>query len=125
MKYVEDLCSNMPTSLPIAKSPQEVRDLVTHTKKTIILYSLEGGKALVGSEEDAQFWADKGVAFITLIHMLDSELGGSASGLAIISRSSISKAHYAARKKRLTDLGKKCHSMVGQCRHHDRYIAHV
>ena len=81
MQYVEDFVQQHSDKFAIAKSPADVRNLVAQTKKTIIVYSIEGGKALVGSEEDAQFWASKGVAFITLIHLLDSELG-SSSGIS-------------------------------------------
>ena len=80
---------------------------MTQTKKTIIVYSIEGAKSLVGSAEDAQFWADKGVAFVTLMHMLDSELGGAAIRPGIIFSLINLKGALRSRKKRgLTDLGR-------------------
>src|SRR5687767_15474439 len=98
MKYVEDFVQKHADKFAIAKSPGEVRNLVTQTKKTIIVYSIEGGKALIGNAEDAQFWASKGVAFITLMHLLDSELGGSAIRPGIINsivnlKGEIGRAH--------------------------------
>jgi microsomal dipeptidase-like Zn-dependent dipeptidase len=107
MMYVEDFVQQHPDKFAIAKSPGEVRNLVTQTKKTIIVYSLEGAKALVGSAEDALFWADKGVAFVTLIHLLDSELGGSAIRPGIIFKIINPKGVLRSEKKRgLTDLGR-------------------
>src|SRR5688500_7104518 len=84
MKYVEEFVHQHPDKFAIARSPSEVRSLVTQTQKTIIVYSIEGGKSLIGSEEDALFWATKGVAFVTLMHMVDSELGGAAIRPGII-----------------------------------------
>ena len=107
MKYVEDFVQQHPDKFAIAKSPGEVRKLVTQTKKTIIIYSIEGGKALIGSEEDAQFWASKGVAFVTLMHLLDSELGSSAIRPGIIFSLINLKGALRSKKKRgLTDLGR-------------------
>ncbi len=105
--YVEDFVKQHPDKFAIAKSPEEVRQLVAQTKKTIIVYSIEGGKALVGSEEDAQFWASKGIAFITLIHMVDSELGSAAIRPGILYSIINPKGALRSKKKRhLTELGK-------------------
>jgi hypothetical protein len=62
----------------VARSPEEVRRLVHETDKTIVIHSIEGGKRLLDGPEDAQFWADQGIAFITLIHLMDDEFGGAA-----------------------------------------------
>lgn len=107
MTYVETFVEQHADKFAIARSPQDVRDLVTQTQKTIIIYSIEGGKALIGSAEDAFFWADKGVSFITLIHLLDSELGGSAIRPGMIF--SIINPKGALRSKKqsgLTDIGR-------------------
>jgi microsomal dipeptidase-like Zn-dependent dipeptidase len=107
MEYVEEFVKQHPDKFAIARSPREVRDLVTQTKKTIILYSLEGAKSLLGSEEDAEFWASKGISFVTLIHMMDSELGGSAIRPGIIFKLINLKGALRSKKKRgLTDLGR-------------------
>ncbi len=108
MTYVEEFVQQHADKFAIAKSPGEVRDLVTNTEKTIIIYSIEGGKALIGSAEDALFWANKGVSFVTLIHLLDSELGGSAirPGL-IFSLINLKGALRSKKKRGLTDLGRK------------------
>lgn len=107
MTYVEDFVEQHADKFAIAKSPREVRDLVTRTQKTIIIYSIEGGKALIGRAEDAFFWADKGVSFITLIHLLDSELGGSAIRPGMVFSIINPKGALRNVKKRgLTDLGR-------------------
>lgn len=107
LDYVEEFVKLHQDKFAIARSPKEVRELVTQTNKTIILYSIEGGKALIGSEEDAKFWASKGISFITLIHMLDSELGGSAIRPGLIFKIINIKGALRSKKKRgLTELGK-------------------
>src|SRR5688572_4712943 len=107
MKYVEEFVQQHSDKFAIARSPSEVRKLVTQTQKTIIVYSIEGAKALVGSEEDALFWADKGVAFVTLMHMLDSELGGAAIRPGIIFSIINLKGSLRSKKKRgLIELGR-------------------
>lgn len=105
--YVEDFVKHHADKFAIAKSPGEVRELVTQTKKTIIVYSIEGGKSLVGSEDDANFWASKGIAFITLMHMVDSELGSAAIRPGFIySIINLKGALHCKKKRHLTDLGK-------------------
>jgi microsomal dipeptidase-like Zn-dependent dipeptidase len=107
MKYVETFVQKHSDKFAIARSPQEVRDMVMQTQKTIIIYSLEGGKSLVGSKEDAYFWASKGIAFVTLIHLLDSELGGAAIRPGLIFNIINLKGALRSKKKRgLTDMGR-------------------
>lgn len=107
MKYVEDFVQQHADKFAIARSPGEVRHLVAQTKKTIIIYSIEGGKALIGSAEDAIFWANKGVAFVTLMHLLDSEFGSSAIRPGIIFKLINLKGALRCKKKRgLTELGR-------------------
>lgn len=76
--YVNRFVDENPDDFAVARSPQELRDLVHNTRKTIFVHCIEGGRNLVNSQEDAQFWADQGVAFITLIHLVDWKYGGSA-----------------------------------------------
>lgn len=93
----------------VAKSPQEVRNLIDSTDKTIIIHSVEGSRRLVNSKEDAEFWADQGVAFMTLIHLRDTELGSSAIRPGLITNLINLKGALRSKKKRggLTDLGKQ------------------
>jgi len=96
----------------VAKTPQQVRDYVHRTDKTIIIHSIEGGKQLLDSPEDAAFWAQQGVAFITLVHLIDDQFGGAAirPGLAthlINYKGTIKRAFGKKRSKGLTDKGRQ------------------
>ncbi|MEM7039681.1 MAG: membrane dipeptidase, partial [Bacteroidota bacterium] len=101
-----------PDDFVVAKTPQEVRDYVHNTDKTVIIHSIEGAKKLVRSAEDARFWADQGVAFMTLIHLVDDEYGGAAirPGLAtevINYKGSIRRKFHKQKPRGLTDEGRQ------------------
>ena len=57
IKYINDYAEAHSEDFAVAKTPQEVRDLVHSTDKTIFIHSIEGGKRLINSQEDANFWA--------------------------------------------------------------------
>jgi len=76
--YVNRFAEANANDFVVARNPSEVRHYLQHTDKTIIIHSIEGGKELVNSRNDALFWAEQGVAFITLVHLVDSEHGGAA-----------------------------------------------
>lgn len=78
LQFVNNFAAAHSEHFAVARSPQEVRDLIHQTDKTVIIHSIEGGKRLLDGPEDARFWADQGVAFITLIHLMDDEFGGAA-----------------------------------------------
>ena len=65
IKFIDDYAAEHSDDFAVAKTPQEVRELIYNTDKTIFIHSIEGGKRLVNSQEDAKFWAGQGVAFIT------------------------------------------------------------
>jgi microsomal dipeptidase-like Zn-dependent dipeptidase len=78
INYINAFAKEHHEDFEVAYSPQDVRRLVTTTDKTIIIHSIEGGKRLINSQEDADFWAAQGIAFITLIHLVDSDMGTAA-----------------------------------------------
>jgi microsomal dipeptidase-like Zn-dependent dipeptidase len=78
LDYVNKFAADNSDFFVVAKNPQEVRDYLKTTTKTIIIHCIEGGKELIKSQEDANFWAAQGVSFITLIHLVDGEYGGAA-----------------------------------------------
>ncbi len=78
INYVNKFAEENAEFFVVAKNPQQVRDYLKTTNKTIIIHSIEGGKELIKSQEDANFWAEQGVSFITLIHLVDCEYGGAA-----------------------------------------------
>lgn len=95
----------------VATTPAQVRDLVENTNKTIILHSIEGGNQIIGSQEDAHFWASQGVAFITLIHLVDDMYGGAAHnpdfvGKILNLKGTVKKVFHPHKKRGLTDHGK-------------------
>lgn len=108
INFITDFVEKNDSSFAIAKNPEEVRKLVHETQKTIFIHSIEGGNKLVNSQKDADFWAEQGVAFITLIHLVDSDLGTSAIAPTFITRLINWKGHLKSEKKRggLTEKGK-------------------
>jgi microsomal dipeptidase-like Zn-dependent dipeptidase len=77
-EYVEAFIAENSDRYALATTPAEARGLLTQTDKTVIFHSIEGGHHLLNGPDDAQFWRDQGVALITLMHLRDDELGGSA-----------------------------------------------
>lgn len=106
INYVNTFVVENSEFFAIAKTPTEVRDLLKSTNKTIILHSIEGGKELIKSQEDAYFWAAQGISFITLIHLVDSEYGGAAILPGFATRVINSDASTHSEKEiGLTELG--------------------
>lgn len=97
----------------VAKTPEEVRRYLKTTNKTIIIHSIEGGRRLIESQADADFWAKQGVAFITLIHLLDDEYGGAAHNPGdfmtrlINLKGTLTKFFHPHRRRGLTEHGKQ------------------
>lgn len=112
LKYVNDFAAANSEHFAVAKTPAEVRELVHTTNKTIIIHSIEGAKRLLDGPEDAQFWADQGIAFMTLIHLIDDEFGGAAVlpefATRVINYRAAVKSVFAPKRYRgLTEKGKQ------------------
>lgn len=111
LDYTNKFIDDNPDKFVLAKSPNEVRDYLKNTDKTIFIYSIEGAKKLIDNPEDAQFWASKGIAFITLIHLVDCEFGGAAIkpgfGPRLINFKGVMKKIFAKKKRGLTEHGKQ------------------
>ncbi len=86
LAYVEDFVADNPERFALARSPEEARALLTTTDKMVIVHSIEGGRRILTQPEDAAFWASQGVALVTLIHLLDDELGGAALNGGLLGR---------------------------------------
>jgi len=78
LAYVEAFVAANPDRYALARTPAEARTILATTDKMVIVHSIEGGHLLLNNASDAAFWADAGVALITLVHLRDDELGGSA-----------------------------------------------
>ena len=108
IKFINDYAETHSEDFAVAKTPQEVRDLVHNTDKTIFIHSIEGGKRLVNSQEDANFWADQGVAFITLVHLVDSKLGAAANQpMPVLKLLNFGSLFKKEENRRLTEKGKQ------------------
>lgn len=107
LDYVNQFAAKHSEDFVVAKSPQEVRDYIKNTNKTVIVHSVEGAKKLIGSLEDAQFWAKQGVAFFTLMHLVDSEYGSAAIRPGMMTTLLNFKGAVKPKKKRgLKETGK-------------------
>lgn len=78
LAYVNDFAAANADKFVVARTPQEVRDAIHYTDKTVIIHSIEGAKRLLNGPEDARYWAAQGIAFMTLVHLIDDEFGGAA-----------------------------------------------
>lgn len=110
--YINAFAAEHSEKFVVARTPAEVRKYFHETKKTIIIHSIEGGKKVLDSAEDALFWAKKGVAFITLVHLIDDQFGGSAirPGLAtslINFKGTLKKGFMPGKSRGLTEKGKQ------------------
>lgn len=115
LHYVNQFAEKHAEHFVVAKTPQEVRHYIHNSQKTIIIHSIEGGKRLINSLEDAQFWAKQGVAFITLMHLVDSEYGSAAIRPGLFTTLLNLKGAFKAKKKRgLTEKGKKAIKWLAQ-----------
>lgn len=79
LEYVNAFAEAHADKFVVAFTPQQVRHYVTTTDKTVIIHSIEGAEKIVHSQEDACFWADQGISFMTLIHLMNNRYGGAAT----------------------------------------------
>lgn len=86
LAYVEDFVARNPERFALALSPAQARELLATTDKIVIVHSIEGGRRVLTQPGDAAFWASQGVALVTLIHLLDDELGGAALNGGLLGR---------------------------------------
>jgi len=108
--YIERFILDHPEQYALARSPAEARMLLKTTDKMVIIHSIEGGHHLLWSPEDALFWADQGVALMTLIHLRDKEFGGAfllegRQGAAINKQGA--RAKRQGQRRGLTDHGRQ------------------
>ncbi len=108
IEYVNKFAAENAEDFVVARSPEEVRRYVLTTDKTVILHSVEGARRLVNSQEDANFWAEQGVVFMTLIHLVDCENGAAAILPSLPTRLINWKGLFRRERRRgLTDKGRQ------------------
>ena len=109
--YVNDFAAAHPDKFVVARTPEEVRHYIHETDKTVFIHSIEGAKRLINSAEDARFWAEQGVAFVTLLHLVDTEHGASGIkpgflGGVINFKGTFKKLFGAGKKRGLKEKGR-------------------
>lgn len=115
LNYVNEFAEAHSEDFVVAKTPEEVRTYYHNTEKTIIIHSIEGAKRLINSLEDAQFWAEQGVAFVTLMHLVDSEYGSAAVRPGLFTTLlNLKGAVKAKKKRRLKEKGKQAIKWLAQ-----------
>ena len=111
LDYVEDFIGRHPDRYALATTPAQAREILASTDKMVIVHSIEGMHHLMWDpEEDAQFWAERGVALATLIHLRDKELGGSAvldRAMGALVNPRGASADRRGDRRGLTDLGEQ------------------
>jgi microsomal dipeptidase-like Zn-dependent dipeptidase len=106
--YINQFVENNSTDFAVARTPDKVRYLVDSTNKTIIIHSIEGAKKVINSAEDAKFYANLGVSFVTLMHLTDYAYGGAAIKPGLMTKLLNFKGWVRKKKKRgLTAKGKE------------------
>ncbi len=78
LAFVEAFVAEHADRYALARTPEEARTILATTDKMVVIHSIEGGHLVLADAADARFWADAGVALVTLLHLRDDELGGSA-----------------------------------------------
>jgi microsomal dipeptidase-like Zn-dependent dipeptidase len=78
LRFVEDFVDAHADRYALARTPEEVRSLLAASDRMVVVHSIEGGHHLLNGPDDARFWAEQGVALVTVMHLRDDELGGSA-----------------------------------------------
>lgn len=115
LDYVNQFALAHSEEFVVAKTPEEVRSYYHNTDKTIIIHSIEGAKRLINSLEDAQFWAEQGISFVTLMHLVDSEYGSAAVRPGFITTLlNLKGAVKAKKKRRLKEKGKQAIKWLAQ-----------
>jgi microsomal dipeptidase-like Zn-dependent dipeptidase len=109
--FINDFVAEHSADYAVAYTPQEAREILNSTDKIVIVHAIEGGRKILQSPEDAAFWKSQGVTLITLIHLLDDELGGSAINPdwvgPLINPVGDFRRLFAPKKRGLTAHGKK------------------
>ncbi|MFT4622512.1 MAG: microsomal dipeptidase-like Zn-dependent dipeptidase [Myxococcota bacterium] len=108
LAYVEAFAEAHPDRFAMASTPAEARRLLTTTDKMVLVHSIEGGHLLLRDAADAQHWADRGVALVTLVHLRDDELGGSAidpTFIATVINKAGTRARRSGDRRGLTERG--------------------
>lgn len=117
LEYIEVFEKKYNTHYQLCKNPSEVNEAIQNNKIALV-QSIEGAHKLIKKPEDAKFWAERGVALITPIHLSDREFGGSIilpgfQGFIINARGILKKIIFP-HKRGLTPKGKDAIHWIAQ-----------
>lgn len=76
LDYVEAFAARHADRYTLARTPGEARAAIA-AGRAVIVHGIEGATKILGSAEDAEYWASRGVAVVTPVHLADNALGGS------------------------------------------------
>lgn len=75
LDYVEGFCARHADRFGWAKTPEDARTIIA-SGRTAIVHGIEGATKILAGPDDATYWASRGVAVITPVHLADNEIGG-------------------------------------------------
>jgi microsomal dipeptidase-like Zn-dependent dipeptidase len=78
LQYVEDWVDANSDRYAMAYDAAQAREILATTSKAVVIHSIEGGRELLRHPSNATYWRERGVALVTVTHLLDDELGGAA-----------------------------------------------
>jgi len=110
LAYVEDFVAANADRYVLARSPAAARAALRDTDKMVVIHSIEGGRMILTEPGDARFWAARGVALITVTHLLDDELGGAASNEGLLGwmlNPAAARKRRRGRDRGLTERGRE------------------
>jgi len=85
LEYVEAFVAENPDDFALAGTPAEARRLLRTTGKIVVVHAIEGASRLLEDPAaDARFWAERGVALVTLVRLVDDEHGGAAINRGLV-----------------------------------------
>lgn len=105
LDFVEAFAARHADRFAWARTPAEARAAIAEGK-AVIVHGIEGATKILNSTEDARYWASRGVAVVTPVHLADNTLGGSfcmSGSLALLNipgcwREALAPAHHTLTK---------------------------
>ena len=76
LDYVEAFAARHADRYTWARTPAEARAAIG-AGRSVIVHGIEGATKILDAPADAAYWASRGVAVVTPVHLADNRLGGS------------------------------------------------
>ncbi len=107
LDYVEAFAARHADQFAWARTPAEARADIA-AGRIVIVHGIEGATKILSTPDDAAYWAHRGVAVVTPVHLADNRLGGSfcmSGTLAMLNLPGCFRELLAPRHHGLTALG--------------------